>query len=226
MSRTPGESFDPNSSKTPIGTNTTRNDQTDIGDNKDAPYEPSNVVLDFLEIIHPGGTLDLKNILYSLTITESIFSNSLTCKIEVLDATEKIAELDLDGTETVRVGFHSEKNREIDHKFNIYRTEVYPDQESGSKGKAYQLFGISQEFMTQSTMDINRTMTGNISKFADIVFKEVIKETGTKKRLVDRHFTTGSVILNIPGMTPYETMEMLQKRAYNSKFSSSIFLFY
>ena len=41
MSRTPGESFDPNSSKTPIGTNTTRNDQTDIGDNKDAPYELS-----------------------------------------------------------------------------------------------------------------------------------------------------------------------------------------
>ena len=76
--------------------------------------------------------------------------------------------------------------------------------------------------MTQSTMDINRTMTGNISKFADIVFKEVIKETGTKKRLVDRHFTTGSVILNIPGMTPYETMEMLQKRAYNSKFSSCL----
>ena len=229
-------SFDPNSLKTPIGTTTTRNTHTPPGDNKDAPYEPSNVTIEKCDIIHPKGTLELGENVFSITITESVFSNSLTCKIEVLDATEKIAELDMDGTETLRISFHSLKNREIDHLFNIYRTEIYPDNQSGSKGKAYQIFGISNEFMTQSTMDINRTMSGGVSKMVDIVFNEIKRNTRvqvspnrfvqSKRKLVDRHKTNGNVILNIPGMTPFETIDMLQKRGYNDEFSSSIFLFY
>ena len=224
-----GAPQDPTSKQTPIGTETSRSDHTGVSDEpggKDAPYEPSNVTIDKIELIHPQGTLDLNSALATITITESMFSPSITCRVEVLDASEKLAELDLDGTEELRVGFHSEKNREIDHIFNVYRVEVYPDDTSGAKGKAYQLFGISKEFMTQATMDINRTMTGNISNFVNIVFQEVKKKTGTKRRLVDRHFTTGDVVLNIPGMTPFETMSMLQKRAYNSKFSSSLFTFY
>ena len=237
-------SFDPRSRISPVGTNTTRNSFTpkpggvnsEPGDNPNGAYEPKNVNLERCEIIHKGGTLKLVENAYSITITESLFENSLTCKFEFLDATEKMAELDPDGTEVLRIAFSSEKNREIDHRFNIYRTEVYPDNQSGSKGKAYQVFGISAEFMSQATMDINRTMKGNVSDMVNIVFNEVKRNTTiqtrpnsftrTRRRLVDRHKTSGNVILNIPGMTPYETLDMLLRRAYNDEFSSSIFLFY
>ena len=229
-------SFDPKSQQTPVGTTTTRNDHTPAGDNSEAIYEPKNVNFERCEIIHKGGILKLVENTYSVVITESIFENSITCKVEILDATEKLSELDMDGTEVLRIAFESEKNREIDHRFNIYRTEVYPDNQSGSKGKGYQLFGISAEFMSQATMDINRTMRGDINNMVNIVYNEIKRNTTiqtrpgsftkSKKRLVDNHDTTGNVIINIPGMTPFETMDMLTRRAYNSKFSSSIFLFY
>ena len=90
--------------------------------------------------------------------------------------------------------------------------------------------------MSQSTMDINRTMKGNVSDMVNIVFNEVKRNTTiqsrpnsftrTRRKIVDRHKTSGNVILNIPGMTPYETLDMLLRRAYNDEFSSSIFLFY
>ena len=224
MSRRPGESFDPTKPKTPIGTESDRANGSG-GDDSGKIYDPSNITIDKVQIIHQEGTLDLANAFDYIVITEDIFSNSITCRIEIVDTNEKLAELELDGTETVRIAFHSEKNREIDHKFNIYRSEVEVDKRSGTS-KMYQLFGISEEFMTQSTMDINRTMNGNISNLVSIVFNQMKRETGTRRTLRDRHNTNGTVILNIPGMTPYEAIEMLQDRAYSSKFSSSIFLFY
>ena len=220
-----GPSFNPNP-PTPVGTKTDRVDQSNSNE-EDAgkTYEPSNITIDKVQVDHPEGTLDISSNFDYIVITEDIFSNSITCRIEIIDTNEKLAELEFDGTETVTIAFHSEKNREINHKFNIYRTEVEVDKNSGTS-KLYQLFGISEEFMTQSTMDINRTMTGNISNLVSIVYNEMKRETGTKRLLKDRHFTNGNVILNIPGMTPYETIEMLQDRAYSTKYSSSIFLFY
>ena len=108
----PSGSFDPNNKSTSVGTNTTRNQHTPPGDKGDAPYEPSNVSVDKVHIIHRGGTLDLTQNFYSLVITESLFENSITCRLEFVDTTEKMAELDPDGTETLRVTFNSEKNRE------------------------------------------------------------------------------------------------------------------
>ena len=233
------DSFDPDSIKTDIGTDTSRTNQTPEGDKPDAPYEPTNVELHRLQFKHAGGILKLNDSLYSLVITESLFQNALTCKVELNDATEKLAELDPDGTEELRISFSSEKNRRIDHIFSVYRVEVYPDQESGSKGKGYQLFGISKEFMIQSTMDINRTFSGKISDFAKIVFEQVRREKRrnlpanasknayyNNRKLKDLHSTSGNIVLNVPGMTPFEAMKLFEKRAYNSKFSSSIFLFY
>ena len=220
-----GKGFNPNP-PTPVGTETDRIDPS-LSNEEDAgkTYEPSNITIDKVQVDHPEGTLDISSNFDYIVITEDIFSNSITCRIEIVDTNEKLAELEFDGTEIVTIAFHSEKNREINHKFNIYRTEVEVDKNSGTS-KLYQLFGISEEFMTQSTMDINRTMTGNISNLVSIVFNEMKRETGTKRLLKDRHFTNGNVILNIPGMTPYETIEMLQERAYSTKYSSSIFLFY
>jgi len=211
----------PASQKTDVGTTTDRGITEPIDGNDQTLYNPSNVVIDFLEINHPAGRLDLQGSYHSIVITESVFEKALTCKVVVLDATEKLAELDLDGSEELKIGFHSEKNKEIVNSFKVYRVETTNDDASGSKGKAYQLFGISEEFVKQSTMDINKAFTGTLSKFVEIIYDFI----GSKKQ-IDIHRTTGRVTTIIPGMTPFESIEMIQRRSYNARFSSSIFLFY
>ena len=163
-----GKGFNANP-PTPVGTETDRIEPNPANEEEAGKvYEPSNVTIDKFQIDHPDGTLDISNSFNHIMITEDIFSNSITCRIEIIDTNEKLAELEFDGTEIVTIAFHSEKNREINHKFNIYRIETDVDKNSGTS-KHFQLFGISEEFMTQSTMDINRTMTGNISNLVSIV---------------------------------------------------------
>ena len=54
-----GAPQDPTSKQTPIGTETSRSDHTGVSDEpggKDAPYDPSHVTIDQLELIHPPGS--------------------------------------------------------------------------------------------------------------------------------------------------------------------------
>ena len=157
-------------------------------------YEPKNVIIDFMEINHKDGTLNLETAFSSLVVTESIFQQSLSCRLIVLDSDEKLANLDLDGSEELKVGWHSEKNRELKNSFRVYRVNVTPDDTSGGKGKVYEMFGMSEEWIQQSTMDINRSFTGTMSSAVRSVWNEVKKKTGSRKDL-QLHFTTGHLSL-------------------------------
>ena len=188
-------------------------------------YEPKNVVIDFMELNHKDGTLNLETAFSSLVVTESIFQQSLSCRLIVLDSDEKLANLDLDGSEELKVGWHSEKNRELKNSFRVYRVNVTPDDTSGGKGKVYEMFGMSEEWIQQSTMDINRSFTGTMSSAVRSVWNEVKKKTGSRKDL-QLHFTTGHTTTIVPGLTPFESMEMFERRAYHATYSSSIYRFY
>ena len=142
-------------------------------------YRPGNFTMNKLQIKHKDGTLDLDGgSVASILITESIFQNTLTCRVIVLDATEQLAELDLDGHEEFIINFNSEKNRRIGNTFNIYRTEIQSDTGTGNKGKVYQLFGISSEYIDQASMDINKAFTGKISNTVRNIYRTI----GSKKR--------------------------------------------
>ena len=185
-------------------------------------YRPGNFTMNKLQIKHKDGILELDGgSVASILITESIFQNTLTCRVIVLDATEQLAELDLDGHEEFIINFNSEKNRKIGNSFNIYRTEIQSDQGSGNKGKVYQLFGISSEYIDQASMDINKAFTGKIHNTVRNIYNTI----GSKKRL-DLHTTDGVTTHIIPGETPFEAISRLCRRAYSSTFSSSIYLFY
>ena len=194
-------------------------------ENSPNKYEPKNAVIDFCEINHKDGTLNLENAFSSALITESIFQQSLSCRVIVLDADEQLASLDLDGSEELKIGFHSERNRPIKNSFRIYRTHVTPDDTSGGKGKVYELFGMSEEWIQQSTMDINRSFKGTMRNNVVSVWNEVKKKTGSRKNL-RVHQTTGHATTIVPGMTPFESMEMFERRAYSATYSSSIYKFY
>ena len=188
-------------------------------------YEPKNVVIDFLEINHKDGTLNLETAFHSLVVTESIFQQSLSCRLILLDADEKLANLDMDGSEELKVGWHSEKNKQLKNSFRVYRVNVTPDDASGSKGKVYELFGMSEEWIAQSTMVINRSFNGTIDKAVRSIWNEIRKKTKTKKNLYT-HTCTGHTTTIVPGLTPFEAMTMFERRAYDAKYSSSIFRFY
>lgn len=186
----------------------------------DPLYDPGNITIDHCEIQHSGGSLSLDPL--EFFVNYNVFDKSATCRISILDTSEKLSDLDIDGTEKLILGFHSEKDPEIKNTFNIYKVDVEVDTNSGSKGKLYHLFGISTTHIKQLTMDINRVFRGRISDFVEKIFNNI----GSDIPLHQIHGTSGNVVMVIPGETPFEAIERLQNKAFSTGHMSSIYKFF
>ena len=178
--------------------------------------------IDLVELKHAGGTINVTNAFHTFEIQEDLFKDSLTMKMTVLDSSEDISEANFDGTETVDLKFKSlgKGDKEIVMTFQIYKIEITPDPNAGYT-KAFQLFGVTPEHYTQSTMDVNKGYLTTINS----AVKDVYGKIGSSKPL-SAHPTDGVDRFIIPGMTPYEAFEMLKRRAYSGKYTSSLYTFY
>lgn len=185
-----------------------------------AKYIPKSRNVDELIFAHSGGRLDISDAFHSFQLEEDLFADSVKAKFTILDASDSFNSVDFDGTETIELKFASPDQDEIDLTLQVYKTSVTPDPNSGF-GKVYEIFAVTPEHYTQSTLDVNKGYIDPITSAVEDVFSML----GTKRPL-DIHDTTGVDRFIIPGMTPYEAMVMLQRRAYSSKYSSSLFTFY
>lgn len=185
-----------------------------------AKYIPKSRTIDEILFTHSGGELNITDAFHSFQLEEDLFADSIKAKFIVMDASDSFNKVDFDGTETVDVKFASPDQDEIDLTLQVYKTAVTPDPNSGF-GKVIEIFGVTPEHFTQSTIDVNK---GYIDPIQNAV-QDVFDMLGTD-RPIDIHDTSGVDRFIIPGMTPYEAMVMLQRRAYSSKFSSSLFTFY
>ena len=191
-------------------------------------YDPQNINISRVEIEHSKGILQLAGGLHSFQIMYSMLSPCSKCIISILDTTEVLANLDIDGTEILRIQFNSADDSEIIAEFNIYKVEIDIDKNSGAAGKGYHLFGIDPTFMRQLKMDINRSFEGKIDEMVESVFNEIgiAQFQSIENKLWTIHETTGSLKLIVPGETPFESIRKFERYAYSSKYSSSLFYFY
>ena len=177
---------------------------------------------------HAKGEVNLTGAYTKIRIEEDLFEHSMSCVLLALDTTGQLDDLDFDGTETFRLGFKSEpeEDDQIDLLFRCYKIETQLSSD-GSNAKQYQLFGVTPEHYTQSTMDINQSFRLPINQGVQKVLEKVnAAVTRKKKRKIDVHETDGLYTYIVPGMTPYETMDFLAKRSYSAKYKASLYTFY
>jgi|TARA_R110000744_G_scaffold291674_1_gene402276 hypothetical protein len=163
----------------------------------------------------------------NIHIDEDIDQNAMAMKVTFLDATDIYNKIDFDGTELLNIKFSTLGDREVDAQFRIYQTDIHPDPEGGS-AKGVTLYGVSEEHFLSAVTDINQSYREDISSFAQIVFDKLNKKYryGKKTKKLIRHETTGRNVTIIPGMTPFESMDFLASRAYDSSYRSSAFKFF
>jgi len=181
-------------------------------------YELSeDIILNFAK-----GTVNLTDSFTNILIEEDLFKPSLSCTLTLIDATDSLGVVDFDGTETFKITFKSlrEDDEEISLTFRVYKVNIEISEEK-SDIKLYNLHCVTPEHYTQAIMDINQSFTVPIHEAVESVFGRL----GSERKL-ETHKCTGTYTYIVPGMTPFETFEFLQRRAYDSKFRSSLFTFY
>ena len=187
-----------------------------------ADYIQKSRQIDLVEFKHAKGVLNVTNAFSNFEIQEDLFRDSLQMKILVYDAGDSFNEVDFDGTETVDLIFKSmgEGDRQLNITFQVYKVEVTPDPNAGN-AKVYQVFGVTPEHYTQSTIDINKGYTSTVKSAVADVYGKI----GSSKP-ISMHKTDGVDTFTIPGMTPFEAFQMLNRRAYSGKYTSSLYTFY
>ncbi len=183
-------------------------------------YIPKSRNVDELMFNHSGGRLNITDAFHSFQLEEDLFSDSLKARFTVMDASDSFNKVDFDGTETIDLRFSSPNQEPIELTMQVYKSTITPDPNSGY-GKVLQIFCVTPEHFTQSTIDINKGFIDAIQNAVQVVYDSIGSD-----RPIDIHDTTGVDRFIVPGMTPYETMVMLQRRAYSSKYTSSVFTFY
>jgi len=179
-------------------------------------------LLDSIKIKHAHGEVDVTDAVAITAIQESLGFEEIRCELVVMDASGSLDIVEFDGTETFKISFAStnEDDPERTHHFRIYRIDKKIDKEKNDL-KIYSLKAMSPESIKQSSMDINQSFKSPIHKAVQNIFDKI----GSNKKL-NLHETTGQYTYIIPGMTPYESFTFLVRRSYDSKFRSSVFVFY
>ena len=181
-------------------------------------YELLNSVI----LKHSGGEVDITDAILAMSITEDISYSDIQCSMAVVDSSGSLDTVEFDGTERFKYTFQStqEDDAVISLEFRIYKVDITIDTESNNI-KTYTLNAITPETITQSSMDINQSFKMPLHKTAQHVFDKL----GSNKEF-NVHETTGQYTYIVPGMTPFETMDFLCRRAYDSRYRSSAFFFY
>ena len=183
----------------------------------DKPANQVNLTKVMLEF--KGQEHDLIPDMLKLQMDESLDSNSMSMNITFLDASNLTNKIDFDGTETITIEFNTLGDREVSAKYRIFKNDIVPDDTGNAKGVV--LYGVSEEHFKSSILDVNQSYREEISGFASNVFDKLKSE-----KELQLHKTSGRGVTIIPGMTPFEAMDFLASRAYDTKYRSSAYKFY
>lgn len=165
---------------------------------------------------HKGELFEIQNIIVKVVITESIYSNTLVCKISVRDENNLMQEFPLIGQEkfVVSLSSRSETYDEEDTKLTFYVTE-YPlyGKSRNARVQVYTFSGISEHAYLSRFKKISRSVKGLTSKIINDIVESDLKSD--KFRIQSDPITLFQGIIN--NQTPLSAIEWLRKKTYDDK---------
>ena len=162
---------------------------------------------------HEGEEVDIQNIVVKTIITESVYSNTLVCKLSIRDENNLLQDFSLVGQEKVQIKMVSRTGND-DKKINLtfYITE-YPLYGRGrnERVQAWSVSGISEHAYFSQFKKISRSVNGVTSDAIDNIISSDLK--CDKLIIGDKPITTFQGIINT--QTPLSAVEWLRKKTYD-----------
>lgn len=187
--------------------------------------------------------VDIRNLVYSWTLNESIGSGHISGMVRVLDANGVIYNKPLRGQEFGLVTYTDFHGVERTERLFIYAvTDVEPGSEQVDDSLIYNLQFVSWGKFWSDRYSVSRCIaqgTGKgrkyipISDQVQVLFGDYYKleneETGTQigtSKEIEISFSDGDSKIVIPNMSPEGAMHLMSRRAYSSDYPSNYFRFF
>ena len=178
--------------------------------------------LDGIVLTKNSNQYDLSTRAMNMTIAESMTSPYISGSLEILDFTDEIGRLDIDGTEKIAMGFKStDKDEFLTFDLRISKVGISAANDLKKRTLIFQL--VSPEFLAGATTTVG---TGFVNERVSEIAKKVIGENLDTDKLLSCHDTDKKMDIVIPQLNVWETMEMLCDCAYNdTSHQTSLFHF-
>ena len=192
---------------------------------------PHNIVIPGSYVLHDiflssplNNDLSLRGIMSTINVYESIFQDTLSGNIIILDTSNILVEYPIVGHETITFIFDSPdltNSNPITKKFRVYSITDYGI--AGEDLAGYTINFVSDEFITNSVTKISKSYMGrNISDMVESIYSDYMD---TDKALtVEETKNLHDVI--IPNWSPLYSMRWLAGRGMSEDYNGANYFFF
>jgi len=171
--------------------------------------DAGEVIIEKLDLIVKGKTIDIRSFVIQTVIFEDIFSNMMTGHMVIQDAASFITQVSLSGLEVVSVSFRTPGYREQRIKKNFYISGI-SERSIIDKEQAYILNLISVEALKDNTTRVSKKFSGKTDVVVRKVFNEYIE---SDKTLVTERQSTDVAMVS-PYWSPLKIINWIANRGY------------
>lgn len=182
-------------------------------------------------------TIDLKNIIHTWTIRESMSSGHVSGSAKVYDSEGIFYTYPIRGQEKIKITYTDYNQVEKTEYFFLYRvTDIDTPKPSDDSVLSYTLHFVSWGKFWSERFSVSRCIAEGtlsnrkyitIDKQVEVLFEDYFfdNQNGTEKPL-RLHITEGEQKIVIPNMRPEGAMHLMSRRAYSVNFPSSYYRFF
>lgn len=166
---------------------------------------------------HEGIEIGIQNIVVKTIITESLYSNTLICKLSVRDENNVLQDFTLIGQEKVRIRLTKRvgnDDTEIDLTFYITEYPLF-GRGANERVQAWSFSGISEHAYFSQFKKISRSVNGITTDAIGTIFESDLKSD--KLIVGDKPITTFKGVINT--QSPLSAVEWLRRKTYDDKQS-------
>lgn len=184
-------------------------------------FQPGDVLINTVMVISPRGSIDLSADLIEMKIYENIMVPNNICEITVIDGSDAIGGLLIQGDEQIGISFTTPGGATLNYVFALDLISV--DAILGAqKAKQYTLHGVGQETLQSKTNYIQKAYNTIISSIVQDIHTNYLKSMNSLATEV----TQGIQNILIPNIKPFEAIDLVRRRASSSSNPSSTFLYF
>lgn len=170
--------------------------------------------------------IDIANFMVGLSFSESINSPMLIGRALIADTFDFIHKVPLLGEEILYLEYTDFFDNRVRQTFYINSVDsLSPPDQSQGMGLGYYLNISSFQFLLSVSNLIQKSYTGTVKEIAERIFNEYLSNDDYPATL-DIEDTTGTQVLVIPALSPFDAIDFCKRRAFSADNKTSDFRFF
>jgi hypothetical protein len=199
----------------------------DFSSNK--AFVPSAYKLKVIDITnYRGETKDIQNIAVKMSISESLYSQSLVLNLTLKDSTNFIEEFPIIGQEKIRIAIEYKKRngqlKTLNLKFYISEYPTFGSTERQNYVQIIRLVGISEQSYISNQKKISKGFTDNTANLIKKILKEDLLLSDKEFRESEEAYKAISSMKGIINtQRPMDAIEFLRRQTFDVNYSPFFF---